>query len=119
MTRFVRSAVFVASCVAVLVIAASPAQAAGCLSGAAAGAVVGHVAGGHAVVGAAGGCLVGHELAVKKSREAEANKLIADYETAPEGSPQRAKDLAGIDKLARKQVPIAVKWVQQHNISSK
>ena len=97
---------------------ATSAHAVGCVSGAAAGAVAGHVAGGHAVAGAAAGCFVGHELAVKKEREEEANKLIAHYETAPEGSAERAKDLAGIDRLARKDVPVAVKWVQEHNVKS-
>ncbi len=38
------------------------ASAAGCLSGGAAGAVVGHVAGKHAVLGAVGGCVAGHEI---------------------------------------------------------
>ena len=118
MNKFLRSAVIAAGSFAALGFAAFPAHAIGCLSGATAGAVAGHVAGGHAVMGAAAGCVVGHELAVKKDREAEANKLIAHYETAPEGSPERAKDLAGIDKLARKNVPIAVKWVQEHNITS-
>jgi hypothetical protein len=116
---FVRYPAAVAGCFLALGISASPAHAVGCLSGAAAGAVAGHVAGGHAVIGAAGGCVVGHELAVKKEREAEANKLIAEYETLPEGSPQRAKDLAGIDRLARKDVPVAVKWVQAHEVNSK
>jgi len=112
-------ALFVTSSVTALLMAASPAHAVGCLSGAAAGAVAGHVAGGHAVVGAAGGCIVGHELAVKKEREEEANRLIADYETAPEGSVQRSKDLAGISRLARKDVPIAVKWMQEHGVTAK
>ena len=116
--NFLRHAAVAGSFV-VLAIAAAPAHAVGCLSGAAVGAVAGHAAGGHAVIGAAGGCVVGHELAVKKEREAEANKLIADYETQPEGSPQRAKDLAGIDRLARKDVPVAVKWVQQHEVNAK
>ena len=102
-----------------MALTASPAHAVGCLSGATAGAVAGHLAGGHAVIGAAGGCVVGHELAVKKERETEANRLIADYETAPEGSTQRVKDVAGISRLARKDVPIAVKWIHEHNVSAK
>lgn len=117
MSTFVRSVAIVAGGFAALVFIASPAHAVGCLSGAAAGAVAGHVAGGHAVVGAAGGCFVGHELAVKQQHEAEANKLIADYDTAPEGSPQRAKDVAGISRLARKDVPIAVKWIHDHGVN--
>ena len=119
MSNFAWSSVLAASSLAALCLTARPALAVGCLSGAAAGAVAGHVAGGHAVIGAAGGCIVGHELAVKQRHEAEANKLIADYDTAPEGSTQRAKDVAGISRLARKDVPIAVKWIQEHNISSK
>ncbi len=99
---------------AALGFAASPAHAIGCLSGAAGGAVAGHVAGHHAVLGALGGCFVGHELAVKKKREAEANKLVADYATAPVGSKEQAKDAEGIAKLAHKKVPVAVKWEQEH-----
>jgi len=114
-----RSALFAAGGFAALFMAAVPAHAVGCLSGAAAGAVAGHVAGGHAVIGAAGGCIVGHELAVRQHREAEANKLIADYETAADGSAQRSKDLAGISRLARKDVPIAVKWMETHGVNSK
>lgn len=114
----IRSTLIAVGCFAGLGVSALPAHALGCVSGAAAGAVAGHVAGGHAVIGAATGCFVGHELAVKRDREAEANKLIAHYETAPEGSAERAKDLAGIDKLARKNVPIAVKWVEEHHVNS-
>lgn len=118
-TTLTRATLIAASSFAAVLIAASPAHAVGCLSGAAAGAVAGHVAGGHAVLGAAGGCIVGHEIAVKKAHEAEADKLIADYEAAPEGSPQRSKDMAGISRLARKDVPAAVKWMQEHSVSSK
>ncbi|WP_250495332.1 hypothetical protein [Caballeronia sp. GAWG1-1] len=46
------------------------ANAAGCLKGAAAGGVAGHFVGsGHAVLGAAGGCVVGRHLANKKAKE--------------------------------------------------
>jgi hypothetical protein len=34
------------------------------------------------------------------------------------GSAACIKKLAGIDKLARKNVPIAVQWVQEHGIHS-
>ena len=114
-----RAIVLMNGTLAVLALTTVPAHAVGCLSGAAGGALAGHVAGGHAVLGAAGGCIVGHELAVRKDRENEANHLIADYETHAEGSPARAKDLAGISRLARKDVPIAVKWLQTHNVSAK
>ena len=119
MMTFFRSLLIAASGFAALGMVSLRAHAIGCVSGATAGAIAGHVAGGHAVVGAAGGCIVGHELAVRKNREAEANKLIADYEVAPEGGAQRAKDLAGISRLSRKDTPVAVKWMQEHDIKSK
>jgi hypothetical protein len=46
-----------------------PAQAAGCLSGAAVGGVAGHVAGHHGVLGAAAGCAVGHHEAAKNQKQ--------------------------------------------------
>lgn len=46
-----------------------PAQAKGCLKGAAIGGVGGHVAGGHGLAGAAIGCAVGRHRANKKDRE--------------------------------------------------
>ncbi|MFL5256408.1 MAG: hypothetical protein ACJ8AI_26625 [Rhodopila sp.] len=57
---------------AVLALAAgsvTPAAAKGCLSGAAVGGVAGHMAG-HGVLGAAGGCAVGHHMATKHERQA-------------------------------------------------
>jgi len=38
------------------------AEAVGCVSGGAAGAVAGHMAHHHAVLGAVGGCIAGHEI---------------------------------------------------------
>lgn len=52
---------------------ALPAQA-GCLTGAAVGAVAGHMAHHHAVMGAAAGCVVGHEMAVRKKRQLAAER---------------------------------------------
>jgi len=53
---------------AVLALSASVANA-GCLGGAAVGGVAGHFVGnGHAVLGAAGGCAVGHYMAQRKDR---------------------------------------------------
>jgi hypothetical protein len=52
-----------------LLAAANGVQAKGCLKGAAVGAVAGHVAHHHAVLGAAAGCIVGHHMAKKKERE--------------------------------------------------
>ena len=43
---------------------------AGCLSGAAAGGVVGHVAGHHGLAGAAVGCAIGHHSAKVKDKQA-------------------------------------------------
>ena len=59
--------------VAALLLASSVAQPAeaGCLKGAAVGAVAGHFAHHHAVLGAIAGCAVGHHLAVK-AREQKA-----------------------------------------------
>ena len=48
------------------------AHAIGCLSGGAAGAVAGHYAHHHAIIGAMAGCAVGHHLAVKHKRELRA-----------------------------------------------
>ena len=62
-------AILLAACVASMAIAGE-ANAAGCLKGAAVGGVAGHfVGGGHSVVGAAGGCAVGHHMAGKKAKQ--------------------------------------------------
>jgi outer membrane lipoprotein SlyB len=47
------------------------AEAKGCLKGAAVGAVAGHYMHHHAVLGAIGGCIVGHHMAVQKARQDE------------------------------------------------
>lgn len=54
-----------------LSIAGAPqiASAKGCLKGAAVGGVGGHVAGGHGVIGAAAGCVVGRHMANKKDKQ--------------------------------------------------
>ncbi|WP_095203426.1 hypothetical protein [Mesorhizobium carmichaelinearum] len=49
--------------------ASSQAQAIGCLSGGVAGGVAGHYAGHHTVLGALGGCVVGHQLHKKQKRK--------------------------------------------------
>jgi len=48
---------------------AAPAHAIGCVSGAVLGGVGGHFAGRHGLVGAAAGCAVGHQAAVRQNRE--------------------------------------------------
>ncbi len=55
-----RYALIIAATVLSLTAAAPSANAIGCLSGGAAGAVAGHMAG-HGVLGAIGGCIAGHE----------------------------------------------------------
>ena len=59
---------WVAAPLAALLLLAGPtgAQAKGCIKGAAVGAVAGHFARHHAVLGAAAGCVVGHHMAKKK-----------------------------------------------------
>src|ERR1700726_3193604 len=49
--------------------AAAPAQASGCLKGAAIGGVAGHFAGHHGLLGAGAGCLIGRHEANKRARE--------------------------------------------------
>jgi uncharacterized protein YcfJ len=50
-----------------MIASASPADAKGCIKGAVVGGVAGHMAG-HGVLGAAGGCAVGHHMANKTDR---------------------------------------------------
>ncbi|WP_454279384.1 hypothetical protein [Sphingomonas sp. Marseille-Q8236] len=55
---------------AALLTVAGPASAKGCLKGAAVGAVGGHFVGkGHAVLGAAAGCAIGHHRAKVQARK--------------------------------------------------
>ncbi len=50
----------------------APAEARGCLKGALVGGVAGHYAGHHAILGAIGGCVVGHHMASEKQKTAAA-----------------------------------------------
>jgi len=52
---------------------AGPAQAKGCLKGAAVGGVAGHMAGHHGVLGAGAGCVIGHHEANKHASEQARN----------------------------------------------
>jgi uncharacterized protein YcfJ len=82
----IRNLLLAAPTVALLV-AAGHANAAGCLKGAAAGGVAGHFVGkGHAVLGAAGGCLVGRHVANKKAKEDAAARQQAQAQPAPTNS---------------------------------
>jgi len=60
--------------VALMLGTVAPAQAAGCLKGAAVGGIAGHVAG-HGVLGAAAGCAVGRHQANKSARQAEQQQM--------------------------------------------
>jgi hypothetical protein len=51
-----------------------PAQARGCLKGAAVGGVAGHFLGRHTILGAGIGCLIGHHEAAKRARERAAQE---------------------------------------------
>jgi hypothetical protein len=53
-------------------------EAKGCRKGAAVGGVGGHLAGGHGLLGAGAGCLVGRHMANKKAKQEAAQEAIAD-----------------------------------------
>ena len=61
-----KTVAFAAAALALAVVSAPGAQAAGCLSGAAVGGIAGHAAGHHGVLGAAAGCAVGHHMANRR-----------------------------------------------------
>jgi hypothetical protein len=52
-----------------LAFSSTPAPAKGCIKGAIVGGVAGHYAGHHGLLGAAGGCIVGHHMSNKHARE--------------------------------------------------
>ena len=60
-----------------LTLVSQAAEAKGCLKGAVVGGVGGHVAGGHGVLGAGAGCLVGRHMANKKAKQEAANNAGA------------------------------------------
>jgi uncharacterized protein YcfJ len=69
----------------VTVLACAPqfASAKGCLKGAAVGGVGGHLAGGHGVVGAAAGCVVGRHIANKKEKQQQATQTQQSTQAQP------------------------------------
>jgi hypothetical protein len=69
---FMRSVIFIAALALVSLAAPSSADARGCLKGALVGGVAGHYAGHHGVLGAIGGCAVGHHMANEKDKEGQA-----------------------------------------------
>jgi hypothetical protein len=66
--KHTKKAILVAAVCGLLAAGASPADAKGCIKGAVVGGLAGHMAG-HGVLGAAGGCAVGHHMANKAERE--------------------------------------------------
>jgi hypothetical protein len=68
-----------------LAVGSQSAEAKGCLKGAVVGGVAGHYAGHHGVLGAIGGCAVGHHMANEKAKEEAAP---APGETAPAPMPK-------------------------------
>ncbi len=62
----------------------------GCLKGAAVGAVGGHVAGGHSVLGAAAGCAVGRHEANKKQKAAKSSEGAAGSKAGDTGQPGKS-----------------------------
>ena len=75
-------------CIAAAVMAMLPglSGAKGCLKGAAVGGVGGHVAGGHGVLGAAAGCVVGRHMANKQDKQQQQQQQAAKL--APVTKPQ-------------------------------
>ena len=61
--------------VSFLAVFSQVAQAKGCLKGAAVGGVAGHVVGGHGLLGAAAGCVVGRHQANKKAKQEAAQSV--------------------------------------------
>ena len=64
-----KTKLFALTLVGLLSIFSQTAEAKGCLKGAAVGGVGGHVAGGHGLLGAAAGCVVGRHMANKKAKQ--------------------------------------------------
>ena len=68
----------------------TPAQAAGCLKGAAVGGVAGHFAGHHGLLGAGAGCIIGRHEANKHARE-RAEQDRASGNSSEPGSTSRER----------------------------
>jgi uncharacterized protein YcfJ len=76
--RHTITAVLATAACGLMIAAASPADAKGCLKGAVVGGVAGHMAG-HGVLGAAGGCAVGHHMANKSAQNDTSQQHMAGY----------------------------------------
>ena len=64
-----KTAILVLTLISTLTVFSQAAEAKGCLKGAVVGGVGGHVAGGHGLLGAGAGCLVGRHMANKKAQQ--------------------------------------------------
>ena len=64
-----KTAILAFTLVSILPVFSQDADAKGCLKGAAVGGIGGHVAGGHGLLGAGAGCLVGRHMANKKAKQ--------------------------------------------------
>lgn len=73
--------------ISALAFAPQIASAKGCLKGAAVGGVGGHVAGGHGVMGAAAGCVVGRHMANKKEKQQQATQAQQTNQAQPAPQP--------------------------------
>ena len=61
-----------------LAVISQTAEAKGCLKGAAVGGVGGQLAGGHGLIGAGAGCLVGRHMANKKAKQDASQQAATD-----------------------------------------
>jgi len=82
--KYTLTALAASAACGLLILGTSPADAKGCLKGAAVGGVAGHMAG-HGVMGAAGGCAVGHHMANKADRN---SSVQSDQQPSNSGSVQ-------------------------------
>ena len=82
MMKFAAIAVITFGLTLASAIAPVPAEAKGCLKGALVGGVAGHYARHHAVLGALGGCAVGHHLANEKDKQPP-DAAVQGEQTAP------------------------------------
>ena len=64
-----KTSILALALVSTLSLVSQVAEAKGCLKGAAVGSVGGHLAGGHGLLGAGAGCLVGRHMANKKAKQ--------------------------------------------------
>ena len=67
--NIMKTAILALTLVSSLALFSQAAEAKGCLKGAAVGGVGGHLAGGHGLLGAGAGCLVGRHMANKKAKQ--------------------------------------------------